>query len=78
MISGSWTKCGALASALALVACGGATTHSADQGNARDHRAMAEQEESLSHQHRVTGGSETAGESPSIDMSRADDHASEV
>ena len=39
---------------------------------------MAEQEESLSHQHRVTGGSETAGESPSIDMSRADDHASEV
>ena len=66
------------ATLLSLAACGGATAHPADEGDAEDHRAMAQHEEALARQHRTTGIGETAGESPAVDMSRADDGAGDV
>ncbi len=66
-----------LAGLLLMMACGSTTLHS-DHRNARSHRRMAEEEESLAHQHGATGLESYSGDSPSIDMSRADDHAGDV
>lgn len=66
------------AAMLLLAACGGATTHPADEGDAQGHRDQATNERALARQHRAIPARDSAGASPSIDMSRAADHADEV